>query len=259
MKKEDSISKFYKNEFNIINKAETILEKENINIDKLKSEYLFLLNNYKKLLKQSITITKISDNTQHNFLRTTVKIEQQKEQLKKEHEELVESYTMLEQVAHTDPLTKLPNRRAFMDKVNQVQNCCRDTDLMSFIIIADIDDFKKVNDRYGHDCGDYVLVTISQKMLSCLRKSDFLGRWGGEEFIILLPYADTGGGISTIERIRSEISNAVYKFDGQEIKVTMTFGICEFRSDNNIDDCIRRADKALYQGKKNGKNCFVIL
>lgn len=163
----------------------------------------------------------------------------------------------LEKIAKTDPLTQLPNRRAVMEKINyEIVRFRRSNDPFT-IVISDIDNFKKVNDSYGHDAGDKVLVSLSKLMLKTIRKQDICARWGGEEFLFLLPGTDSEGGEIITEKIRDKIENKVIKFKDISLPITMTFGFCTFTKDLTIDECITNADKALYEGKKKGKNCII--
>lgn len=173
--------------------------------------------------------------------------------------ELVEAQKELIQLATTDSLTGLYNRRRSMESIqDQKTHFGRNTKAFSFVI-ADIDDFKSINDTYGHLCGDFILKELSRELTQLLRSQDTLGRWGGEEFNILLPETDKHGARVIIEKLRTTISTQTFVYDGDTIDVSMTFGISEYSSpDLSIDELIRRADVALYDGKKNGKNCVIV-
>ncbi|MCK4796958.1 MAG: GGDEF domain-containing protein, partial [Spirochaetes bacterium] len=122
----------------------------------------------------------------------------------------------------------------------------------------DIDDFKKFNDTYGHDCGDFILVSIANTIKSILREQDNVARWGGEEFLLLLPDSNMEGAKITSEKIREKIASTPYYYNDIKLEVTMTFGVSVFDNDSiDIDYYIAKADKALYKGKKSGKNCVV--
>jgi len=163
----------------------------------------------------------------------------------------------LEKIAKTDPLTQLPNRRAVLDQINYETVRFRRNAEPFTIIISDIDDFKSVNDTYGHDAGDKVLITLSNLIKETIRKQDICARWGGEEFLFLLPGTDKKGSKIFTEKIRKKIEKEKIEFKGSMISVTMTFGICSFSKSLTTDECISRADKALYEGKKLGKNRIV--
>ncbi|MDP8267628.1 MAG: diguanylate cyclase [Candidatus Tenebribacter davisii] len=164
----------------------------------------------------------------------------------------------LETIAKTDPLTQLPNRRAVIENISYETARFKRSDLPFTIIISDIDDFKKVNDTYGHEAGDKVLIRISELIKNSIRKQDICARWGGEEFLFLLPETDSKGGKIISEKIRKKIENETVKYKETNISISMTFGICTFSENIDPDECIAKADKALYVGKKSGKNKVVV-
>ncbi len=170
------------------------------------------------------------------------------------NEELLKAYEKLEQLARTDPLTQLSNRRDMMEKIEYEQRRC-DRSGNSFVLcISDIDHFKSINDTYGHDAGDYVLVEISKLMTSMLRKQDIVARWGGEEFLLFFPDTPLEGGVIATEKVRQSIAEHRFEFQQQVIKVTMTLGLCEYNQGMKIDACLKKADQALYRGKQSGRN-----
>ncbi len=192
------------------------------------------------------------------LISTSSELNSVNRQLQKKNAQLEQATAQLEEMARTDPLTKLSNRRAFYESiVKEVIRFERNKRPFS-IVMMDIDHFKKVNDTYGHDCGDYVLVTISNLIRSEIRKQDLLGRWGGEEFIMLLPDTDTKGACKLAEKIRTNIEKADFKYFKYSFTVTLTFGVCEFTQQYKIKECITYADQALYQGKKSGRNKVIV-
>jgi diguanylate cyclase (GGDEF)-like protein len=169
-------------------------------------------------------------------------------------EKLRVTYSSLKKLASTDPLTSLPNRRAMSNLLDTEINRFTRNKKTFVLILCDIDNFKAINDCYGHDCGDYVLTELSSLMSSHLRRQDIVARWGGEEFLILLPESDLKAGQIVAEKLRNEISNTTFHYEGNNIKITMTFGISLYDHVEETKDVIRRADMALYAGKSNGKN-----
>ena len=161
----------------------------------------------------------------------------------------------LELDSNTDSLTGLYNRRYIMEKLKY--ELIRNKSNFS-IIIADIDFFKKVNDNFGHDCGDYVLKMISQSMQIVMRKTDSVCRWGGEEFLILLPETKIESAHILAQRIRVIIEGQIMEYEGVQVSITMTFGVTVNKDNEMIRDTIKRADKALYEGKKQGRNCVIL-
>ena len=186
------------------------------------------------------------------LLKTTEELEASNLKLIQAQEELIK-------LASTDSLTGLYNRRRSMETLQDQQTrFTRNKQAFSFVI-ADIDDFKSINDNYGHLCGDFILKEISRIFTELLRNQDTAGRWGGEEFNILLPETDKQGAEIVVEKLRAHISTQKFVYDDNTINVSMTFGISEYSSaDLSIDELIRRADVALYEGKENGKDCVVV-
>ncbi len=153
-----------------------------------------------------------------------------------------------------DDLTSLRNRRDF--RTNAMQEISRfERGGKPFcILLVDIDFFKQVNDINGHACGDKVLVETSALMKKHVRQQDLLARWGGEEFIALIVETSLEQGKLVAEKIRSAVYENVVEFDNQEIRVSVTIGVSEIEPNENLDDCINRADQNLYLGKKTGRN-----
>ena len=156
-------------------------------------------------------------------------------------------------IAHTDRLTGLYNRHFMMTKLEDTMKGGKPI----FVAMSDIDDFKKINDHYGHNAGDYVLRTISQLMKDNCSGSE-ISRWGGEEFLILSEGEVEGVGFEMIERLRKTIEAYDFVFEDQKIPVTITSGIASYRKGNSVDAWINEADEKLYVGKNSGKNKVVI-
>ena len=163
----------------------------------------------------------------------------------------------LELLASIDPLTKLFNRRAIMDKIKTEAKRSERSGKSFVIVLADIDDFKMFNDDYGHDCGDEILMQVAGFLKKCLREQDHTSRWGGEEFLIVLPETNLEKSRMTIERIREQIAHQSFIYHDSKLSITLTFGLAEFKGDETVANCIIRADKALRDGKRQGKNCIV--
>jgi len=163
----------------------------------------------------------------------------------------------MELLATTDTLTNLFNRRKMHELINQeVVRFQRDKKPF-LVVITDIDHFKKFNDDYGHDCGDYVLKQVSQLITHSLRQQDAVARWGGEEFLIMLPDTDLEGGALAIEKLRETLASTVYEYAGHCFSVTMTFGVTVYDGSTDVETCIKHADELLYAGKRGGRNRVV--
>ncbi|MEC9482130.1 MAG: diguanylate cyclase [Halomonas sp.] len=156
----------------------------------------------------------------------------------------------LEEQATLDHLTGTHNRRAFDRAIRQaIENCERRGGTFS-LLIFDVDHFKSVNDRHGHDAGDDLLKALTGMVRQCLRQTDLLSRWGGEEFTILLSDTPISGAVQLAERIRQRVEKAC--FSG--ISITISVGLTQYRSGDGSDTMILRADDALYQAKRTGRN-----
>lgn len=164
----------------------------------------------------------------------------------------------LAQAARLDPLTGLLNRRGFTEAAEaELRRRLRTGQDLS-IVLADLDNFKEFNDQHGHACGDYVLQETAQLLSDGGRAMDNVSRWGGEEFLMVLPETSSDGAVLLAEKLRSGMEARRFEYQGQRLGVTMTFGIATFRKDDTLDKCIARADTALYKGKQQGRNRVVV-
>ena len=124
---------------------------------------------------------------------------------------------------------------------------------------SDIDNFKKINDNYGHKFGDTVLKMIADIFRAGTRTQEYIARWGGEEFLLLLPETPGEGAMVVAERLRSKVAAEKIVFGREELSVTMSFGVGEFDPLFSIEENIDRIDKEMYKAKKSGKNCIKCL
>jgi diguanylate cyclase (GGDEF)-like protein len=169
------------------------------------------------------------------------------------------SEKLLEIASRTDPLTGLSNRRDLMEKIEYERTRARRGPRPLTLIICDADDFKKINDTYGHYAGDAALRFISRKLRETARAQDLVGRWGGEEFVLVLPDTDAAGGEILGEKVRVAIREGICSTEsGLTIPVTMTFGVAQERPEEDTDRWIRRADDSLLKGKRDGKDRVVV-
>ncbi len=163
-----------------------------------------------------------------------------------------------EEMAYTDPLTGLANRRFFMKEAEQFFQYARRYNEPITLIMLDIDDFKLINDTHGHDVGDKVLKNLAQVIRNNIRKSDIAARYGGEEFIILLPSTDENGALLVAERIRQDFKNTSVSINGESVSTTVSVGIATMGESNEFEELIKKADSALYEAKKQGKDKVVV-
>ena len=176
--------------------------------------------------------------------------------IKQLQEELRETNRRLEQLSITDDLTKLFNRRYFMELFElEFQRAQRYEARLSFVMI-DIDQFKLFNDLSGHLVGDRVLYEVAQIMRENLRVHDIVGRYGGEEFALLMPETDTTGALVVAERYRRRVEEFIHPEGDRDLRVTICLGVASYPHPGikSVDDLIRQADAALYKAKNSGRN-----
>ena len=163
------------------------------------------------------------------------------------------------ELATFDELTGLMMRRAFFENCETLRKTIERNKNSISLAYVDIDNFKKINDIYGHAGGDEVLKSFATGLHENLRKSDLIGRIGGEEFAIALPYTDLEGSIHVLEKIRLSSKKNDVKFFDRSIEYTISIGVTLFDESNpvDLDQLTRQADVALYKAKNSGKNCIV--
>ena len=159
-----------------------------------------------------------------------------------------------EQLAARDPLTSLNNRRSFLDKAHTLLSIAQRRHRPISIILLDIDRFKTINDRYGHAAGDEVLLSISHILQASARNGDLIARWGGEEFLVLLPETDLAAAMVMAERLRFFIAETPLFWQGDKISFTASFGVSQYQQQSNLNELISEADHYLYQSKDDGRN-----
>lgn len=177
-------------------------------------------------------------------------------QLNLKNLELKRANAKITELTRTDPLTQLANRRYFDERIKEMVSLARRKYQPLSLLMTDIDKFKRVNDTFGHDAGDRVLVGYADLMKKNSRAEDLVARFGGEEFIILLPLSNSQQTLALAERIREDIAQQDFLENGH--RVTASFGVSQLTKDETIQSFMKRADEALYQAKESGRNRTVI-
>jgi diguanylate cyclase len=157
-----------------------------------------------------------------------------------------------------DALTGLPNREAYQQRLEQEVNRLQRYGNKLSLMVCDIDLFKRINDNYGHLAGDKVLKIIAKSLQVNLRDSDFIARFGGEEFVALLPETSKEEAKIVAEKLRKKVESSPFNFKKEPVQITVSFGISEFGEGDSATDVFERADKALYKAKENGRNQVLI-
>jgi diguanylate cyclase (GGDEF)-like protein len=163
-------------------------------------------------------------------------------------------HEIVQRQAITDELTSLVNRRRFLAALDaEIVRASRLGGTLS-VVLADLDDFKRINDRFGHPAGDIVLLKFADLIRAHVREVDVPGRLGGEEFAILLPETDAQGALTGAERLRRALAEHSFELEGRTVEVTASFGVAEHTPGQSADELLRSADAALYRAKEQGKN-----
>jgi two-component system cell cycle response regulator len=189
-------------------------------------------------------------NIQKNCIDDAVRLEEA-------NRKLAAALEQMEIMARVDPLTGLANRRYFLERIEQEVARSRRKGRPLSIVMTDIDDFKKINDTNGHDCGDAVLRRVADIMRECTRLEDMAARWGGEEFLLFFVETPIEEAVLSAERIRKRIAASTVEHRGVAMTVTVTIGVVLYNTEIDTDANIRRVDDAMYRGKRLTKNCVV--
>lgn len=175
-----------------------------------------------------------------------------------ERKQILEKIKNLSQLAMLDELTKIPNRR-YTENVIKIKLNEYSLNKINFaLVFIDIDNFKHINDNYGHDVGDMVLKAISKTFLNNLSGDDVIGRWGGDEFLAAFSGIEEEGLKMVTEKLRMLVENTVVDIKGEHLKVTISIGAVLVTPEDDLSTLIKKSDTLLYKSKKNGKNCISI-
>lgn len=200
-----------------------------------------MLSRSGEILQLSVRVNAFGDGDQRQAIVTLADVSEQ-----------VERERVLERLATTDPLTGVLNRRSILQSLRVLLD---KPDSAACVIMADIDFFKKVNDTYGHNTGDRVLVEFAKTVRQLLRRGDLLGRLGGEEFVVVIDHAPLDSALALAERIRQAVQNhTCVAEDGSMVNVTSSFGVARQVGDETAEQLLGRADQALYKAKHGGRN-----
>jgi diguanylate cyclase (GGDEF)-like protein len=213
-----------------------LLQEANEGLSELNLSYEKLLAEYMKERKQTEKMVQV---------------------LKETNDKLSKANQQLQEISIHDYLTGLYNRRYLFDFLDKELNRAQRYKVCFSVMIFDIDFFKKINDTYGHQSGDLVLKAISDKATEMTRRTDLVARFGGEEFVMVMPHTGAKGAMTIAERLREAIEGMDIAVDGQTVKITISAGVATYQphpEKMTIDEFIEKADKALYDAKSSGRN-----
>lgn len=196
---------------------------------------------------------------QAELARNREQIERANHQLRVQNEELQRVNEVLEQLSITDGLTRLHNHRFFQDHLRREMKRAQRTGEPLSLILIDIDNFKALNDRWGHAVGDALLRMVAEVMNDAVRETDLLARYGGEEFALVASQTDLDGARALAEKLRLALANARFPIEGEDgtrVSVTVSIGIAAFHGDEKA--LFNEADRALYRAKAAGKDCVIV-
>jgi len=203
----------------------------------LLEEFTHLSDCYKKLVQRMSRLT-----TENEQLKT----------------ELVNMVRSLDLASRIDGMTGLANRRDIMEKIDREATRSQRHQRSFTILLINVDDFKKINEQHGYNAGDDVLVEIARVLRSCVRNEDICARWGGEEFLILLPETGTESSLPVANKVLESMSMTEFKANKPGIHITVSIGICEHNPAQTVQESIARVHQALLHAKMGGKNRYVI-
>lgn len=236
--------------------------------DPLHAPLAELWQEHRELINRLERITRISDAYQslarEKELTLTERVNRQLRQLEKvarisdRYQHMMHDLNLaLREAATHDSLTGLPNRRLLIERLKEETERHRRSGQLFSVAMLDIDRFKLINDEYGHDSGDAVLTEVARVLDAEIREHDICGRWGGEEFLVLLPDTDQRCARPVLERLRLAIEQLQVRINTSALSVTTSIGLTEQQPGDSYSDTINRADRALLEAKRSGRNCLL--
>jgi len=176
-----------------------------------------------------------------------------------EFAELRQQYADLREVSRTDPLTGISNRWHMEGRLKSIFVEYPDNHPIAALVFVDIDQFKEINDRFGHETGDRALGLVASTLYANIRKTDLVGRWGGDEFLLILyDVASDEELTSLVEKMRMLVEHSNLDFEGERLRITISCGATRFEDGDTAESILRRCDELMYKSKKEGRNRIAI-
>lgn len=237
--------------FGLVKKGLEEFVKTNDNLKYISDETAINIDNIKKDYASVDThqVLQAFDNFQNKILEELQSADETIAKLKLEVERL-------ERESNIDPLTKAHNRRVLVKDLEELINFGKDKDIDMHLVMFDADDFKQINDTFGHIAGDKTLIFLSKLIQNSLRRGTRIYRYGGEEFVVILNRTSAEEATKIVDRIIKETCDSKLLYKNHDIHLTLSAGICSHKQSMSADELLDRADKALYEAKRSGKNCF---
>ncbi|HFU75647.1 MAG TPA: diguanylate cyclase [Arcobacter sp.] len=226
-------------------------------INELEDNEVLDQDNFNELQQKLITMAKSLNSTMDSTNQKLQKSQGGIGKLKDEIEQLKKELADAKKESEIDHLTGIPTRRTFDKQVKIFELNYQQNDVPYAIVFYDIDFFKKVNDTYGHDAGDFILNTFAKVLDSSTRKTDVIARYGGEEFIAIVQYESPEELIKYTKRIKAIVKNYTFKYKDKRIDITFSSGVYYRKDAKNLEDCIKKADELLYKAKNNGRDRII--
>lgn len=268
IKSEDIVGKNICDTFSYINQKKLQRKIKSVLVTNNPAFYSVDPHQYLIRIESSTIINKVYDQMQQDV--TIIPYDSEKKQVCiyiYDNTKLVETNVKLErlndelqELSNRDPMTHAYNRRYFSEASQKMLNLAKRNNQEITIMMLDIDYFKKINDTYGHAVGDDVIIDLAQNLEKCVRTSDIVSRFGGEEFVVLLYDVSLDAAIVIAEKIRNKIENHQVITHEKSINYTVSFGVAQYDEsldEYNIEKTLKRSDKALYHAKEKGRNCVV--
>ncbi len=221
-------------------------------------EFDFKVDSYEVIHAKLLAIASSLETETRMFSEEITKDKEEVTQLRQKVRLLEEALRRERKRSTTDQLTRLPNRRAIDEFLAKQEAAYVRYGDNYAVVLFDIDHFKSVNDTYGHDAGDVILATFGRMLRHYSRELDFVGRWGGEEFLAILPKTDKEGAYRFAEKVREIVAKSKFMYKGTRIPITVSGGVADRASNPSMDAMLKKADENLYKAKKSGRNKIVM-